>query len=118
MKRTLFSLLFISSLLSASIGSNITLTNQSDKTEKLTVAERVKIMTKYLQLTVDEQGRMTQILRSTQKAKETIKASAVSEKAKETKVDKIKETQKANIKRLLGKQRYEIYKDLKKKDVF
>ena len=118
MKRTLFSLVFIFSLLSVSFGSNATIVNVSDKTEKLTVTQRVKIMTKHLQLTTEEQTKMTHILKSTQQSKETIKASADSEKDKALKVDKIKEAQKANIKKLLGKSRYEKYKALKKKDVF
>lgn len=90
---------------------------ETTKQAKLTVDQRVKIMTKSLKLTPAEALQVEQILSSTQADKAKIKASKVSEKKKEQQVEYIKDLQKAKLKKVLGKDRYKKYKEMKEEDV-
>lgn len=117
MKRTILVVLLVFGLVVASFATLGVAAELSVQKEKLTVEQKVKIMVKELQLTSAEQIQMTKIMNDMQKAKGLIKAAKISDKAKATKVEEIKEIQKKNIKKLLGKERYEKYKELKKKDV-
>ena len=54
---------------------------------------------------------------STQLEKAKIKASKISESKKEEQIEYIKDVQKAKLKKLLGKERYKKYKDMKESDV-
>lgn len=92
-------------------------TTQTTKQGKLTIDQRVKIMTKSLKLTPAEAGQVEQILSSTQLEKAKIKASKVSEKKKAEQVEYIKDVQKAKLKKVLGKERYKKYKEMKESDV-
>lgn len=90
---------------------------ETTKQAKLTVDQRVKIMTKSLKLTPAEALQVEQILTSTQADKAKIKASKVSEKKKDQQVEYIKDLQKAKLKKVLGKDRYKKYKEMKEEDV-
>ncbi|MBN2766825.1 MAG: hypothetical protein JXR27_10675 [Paludibacteraceae bacterium] len=92
-------------------------TTQTTKQGKLTIDQRVKIMTKTLKLTSAEAVQVEQILSSTQLEKAKIKASKVSEKKKAEQVEYIKDVQKAKLKKVLGKDRYKKYKEMKESDV-
>ena len=92
-------------------------TTQTTKQGKLTIDQRVKIMTKTLKLTSAEAVQVEQILSSTQLEKAKIKASKVSEKKKAEQVEFIKDVQKAKLKKVLGKDRYKKYKEMKESDV-
>ena len=92
-------------------------TTQTTKQGKLTIDQRVKIMTKTLKLTPAEAVQVEQILSSTQLEKAKIKASKVSEKKKAEQVEFIKDVQKAKLKKVLGKDRYKKYKEMKESDV-
>lgn len=92
-------------------------TTQTTKQGKLTIDQRVKIMTKSLKLTPAEAVQVEQILSSTQLEKAKIKASKVSEKKKAEQVEYIKDVQKAKLKKVLGKERYKKYKEMKESDV-
>lgn len=92
-------------------------TTQTTKQGKLTIDQRVKIMTKTLKLTSAEAVQVEQILSSTQLEKAKIKASKVSEKKKAEQVEYIKDVQKAKLKKVLGKERYKKYKEMKESDV-
>ena len=92
-------------------------TTQTTKQGKLTIDQRVKIMTKTLKLTPAEAVQVEQILSSTQLEKAKIKASKVSEKKKAEQVEYIKDVQKAKLKKVLGKDRYKKYKEMKESDV-
>lgn len=92
-------------------------TTQTTKQGKLTIDQRVKIMTKSLKLTPAEAVQVEQILSSTQLEKSKIKASKVSEKKKAEQVEYIKDVQKAKLKKVLGKERYKKYKEMKESDV-
>ncbi|NCB68741.1 MAG: hypothetical protein EOM47_07835 [Bacteroidia bacterium] len=98
-------------------GQNKTKTTQTTKQGKLTIDQRVKIMTKALKLTPAEAVQVEQILSSTQLEKAKIKASKISESKKEEQIEYIKDVQKAKLKKLLGKERYKKYKDMKESDV-
>ena len=106
-------------LLSAphTFGQNKAKTTQTTKQGKLTIDQRVKIMTKALKLTPAEAVQVEQILSSTQLEKAKIKASKISESKKEEQIEYIKDVQKAKLKKLLGKERYKKYKDMKESDV-
>jgi len=92
-------------------------TIQTTKQGKLSIDQRVKIMTKSLKLTPAEAVQVEQILSSTQLEKSKIKASKVSEKKKAEQVEYIKDVQKAKLKKVLGKERYKKYKEMKESDV-
>ncbi len=92
-------------------------TTQTTKQGKLSIDQRVKIMTKTLKLTSAEAVQVEQILSSTQLEKAKIKASKVSEKKKAEQVEYIKDVQKAKLKKVLGKDRYKKYKEMKESDV-
>ena len=92
-------------------------TTQTTKQGKLSIDQRVKIMTKTLKLTPAEAVQVEQILSSTQLEKAKIKASKVSEKKKAEQVEYIKDVQKAKLKKVLGKERYKKYKEMKEADV-
>ncbi len=92
-------------------------TTQTTKQGKLSIDQRVKIMTKTLKLTSAEAVQVEQILSSTQLEKAKIKASKVSEKKKAEQVEFIKDVQKAKLKKVLGKDRYKKYKEMKESDV-
>ncbi len=92
-------------------------TTQTTKQGKLSIDQRVKIMTKTLKLTPAEAVQVEQILSSTQLEKAKIKASKVSEKKKAEQVEYIKDVQKAKLKKVLGKDRYKKYKEMKESDV-
>lgn len=92
-------------------------TTQTTKQGKLSIDQRVKIMTKTLKLTSAEAVQVEQILSSTQLEKAKIKASKVSEKKKTEQVEYIKDVQKAKLKKVLGKERYKKYKEMKESDV-
>ena len=92
-------------------------TTQTTKQGKLSIDQRVKIMTKTLKLTSAEAVQVEQILSSTQLEKTKIKASKVSEKKKAEQVEYIKDVQKAKLKKVLGKDRYKKYKEMKESDV-
>lgn len=92
-------------------------TTQTTKQGKLSIDQRVKIMTKTLKLTSAEAVQVEQILSSTQLEKAKIKASKVSEKKKAEQVEYIKDVQKAKLKKVLGKERYKKYKEMKESDV-
>lgn len=92
-------------------------TIQTTKQGKLSIDQRVKIMTKTLKLTSAEAVQVEQILSSTQLEKAKIKASKVSEKKKAEQVEYIKDVQKAKLKKVLGKERYKKYKEMKESDV-
>ena len=92
-------------------------TTQTTKQGKLSIDQRVKIMTKTLKLTSAEAVQVEQILSSTQLEKAKIKASKVSEKKKAEQVEFIKDVQKAKLKKVLGKERYKKYKEMKESDV-
>lgn len=90
---------------------------QTTKQGKLSIDQRVKIMTKTLKLTPTEAVQVEQILSSTQLEKAKIKASKVSEKKKAEQVEYIKDVQKAKLKKVLGKDRYKKYKEMEESDV-
>ena len=92
-------------------------TTQTTKQGKLSIDQRVKIMTKTLKLTSAEAVQVEQILSSTQLEKAKIKASKVSEKKKAEQVEYIKDVQKAKLKKVLGKDRYKKYKEMKESGV-
>ena len=92
-------------------------TTQTTKQGKLSIDQRVKIMTKTLKLTSAEAVQVEQILSSTQLEKAKIKASKVSEKKKAEQVEYIKDVQKAKLKKVLGRDRYKKYKEMKESDV-
>ena len=92
-------------------------TTQTTKQGKLSIDQRVKIMTKTLKLTSAEAVQVEQILSSTQLEKAKIKASKVAEKKKAEQVEFIKDVQKAKLKKVLGKDRYKKYKEMKESDV-
>ncbi|MDD3489538.1 MAG: hypothetical protein PHR62_06625 [Paludibacter sp.] len=98
-------------------GQNKAKTTQTTKQGKLTIDQRVKIMTKALKLTPAEAVQVEQILSSTQLEKAKIKASKISESKKEEQIEYIKDVQKAKLKKLLGKDRYKKYKEMKEEDV-
>ena len=102
---------------SETIAQNKPKTTQTTKQGKLTIDQRVKIMTKSLKLTPAEAVQVEQILSSTQLEKAKIKASKVSEKKKAEQVEYIKDVQKAKFKKVLGKDRYKKYKEMKESDV-
>ena len=102
---------------SHTFGQNKAKTTQTTKQGKLTIDQRVKIMTKALKLTPAEAVQVEQILSSTQLEKAKIKASKISESKKEEQIEYIKDVQKAKLKKLLGKERYKKYKDMKESDV-
>lgn len=102
---------------SETIAQNKPKTTQTTKQGKLTIDQRVKIMTKSLKLTPAEAVQVEQILSSTQLEKAKIKASKVSEKKKAEQVEYIKDVQKAKLKKVLGKDRYKKYKEMKESDV-
>lgn len=87
------------------------------KEQKMTVDQRVKLMTKYLSLTASEQAQVRAVLKYTQVEKEKVKAAGYSKEIKEEKIDALKDAQKAKLKKILGKARYEEYKKLKDKDI-
>ena len=102
---------------SETIAQNKPKTTQTTKQGKLTIDQRVKIMTKSLKLTPAEAVQVEQILSSTQLEKAKIKASKVSEKKKAEQVEYIKDVQKAKLKKVLSKDRYKKYKEMKESDV-
>lgn len=87
------------------------------KEQKLTVDQKVKIMTKQLTLTANEQAQVKAVLKYTQEEKEKVKAASYSKEVKEEKIEALKDIQKAKLKKILGKARYEKYKKLKDKDI-
>ena len=102
---------------SETIAQNKPKTTQTTKQGKLTIDQSVKIMTKSLKLTPADAVQVEQILSSTQLEKAKNKASKVSEKKKAEQVEYIKDVQKAKLKKVLGKERYKKYKEMKESDV-
>jgi hypothetical protein len=94
-----------------------TTTKNEVKDQKMTVDQRVKIMVRYLALTPSEQAQVRAVLKYTQEEKEKVKAAGYSKEIKEEKIDALKDAQKAKLKKILGKVRYEKYKKLKDKDI-
>ena len=90
---------------------------EEKKETKLTIDERVQVMTKELQLTTAEQAQIKGVLTQTQQEKDKIKALNLKKKVEKEKVEKIKDIQKAKFKKILGSKRYEKYRQLKKDDV-
>lgn len=121
-KSFFFRLALVVSVLLAFPVSQISAQNKAKSTQttkqgKLSIDQRVKIMTKTLKLTSAEAVQVEQILSSTQLEKAKIKASKVSEKKKAEQVEFIKDVQKAKLKKVLGKDRYKKYKEMKESDV-
>lgn len=87
------------------------------KEQKLTVDQKVKIMTKQLSLTASEQAQVRAVLKYTQEEKEKVKAASYSKEVKDEKIEALKDVQKAKLKKILGKARYGKYKKLKDKDI-
>jgi len=120
MKRKISLLLFVSLFFIYQIAAQ-SITSSSEKKsaseQKLTVDERVSVMTKKLNLTPAEQQQGRDVMKSTQQKKEELKTSNFSKKAKKAKIDALKDSQKTKLKKILGKTRYDKYKKLKSKDV-
>lgn len=90
----------------------------SEKKEtKLTMDQRLKLMTKELDLTANEQEEVSKVLTGTQLGKEKIKALNLSKKDEKARIEKIKDLQKAKLKKILGAKRFAKYQKLKKEDV-
>lgn len=92
--------------------------NAPKKETKLTVQQRVNIMTRELNLTQEEQTEVFNVLNETQLGKEKIKALHLKKKEEKARINKIKDIQKAKLKKILGAKRFIIYQKLKKEDVF
>jgi hypothetical protein len=85
---------------------------------KLTVQQRVNIMTRELNLTTQEQTEVFNVLNETQLNKEKIKAQNLKKKEEKATINKIKDVQKTKLKKILGAKRFIKYQKLKKEDVF
>ena len=92
-------------------------TVSSGNETKQTVNEKVKIMTKELQLTESEQAQIRAIMNSYQQEKEKVKNQNLSKKEEKKKIEALKEIQKAKIKKVLGVKRFAKYAEMKKKDI-
>ncbi len=89
-----------------------------NKETKLTVQQRLTLMTRELNLTTEEQSEVRIILSGTQFNKEKIKALNLPKKEEKARINKIKDIQKAKLRKILGTKRYAKYQKLKKEDVF
>lgn len=113
-----FVLLFtVSQPVSAQKNSGNKTTVSSGNETKQTVNEKVKIMTKELQLTESEQTQIRAIMNSYQQEKEKVKNQNLSKKEEKKKIEALKEIQKAKIKKVLGVKRFAKYAEMKKKDI-
>ena len=113
-----FVLLFtVSQPVSAQKNSGNKTTVSSGNETKQTVNEKVKIMTKELQLTESEQTQIRAIMNSYQQEKEKVKNQNLSKKEEKKKIEALKEIQKAKIKKILGVKRFAKYAEMKKKDI-
>lgn len=87
------------------------------KKKKLTIEERVKIMKSALNLTANEATQVEKILKTTQDEKAKINSMKISDRKKTEKIEYIKDLQKDKLKKVLGKERYKKYKEMKQSDV-
>ncbi len=111
-------LIFVASqpVLSQKVNGNKTAVSSTNES-KLSVNEKVKIMTKELQLTESEQTQIRAIMNSYQQEKEKVKNQNLSKKEEKKKIEALKEIQKAKIKKILGAKRFAKYAEMKKKDI-
>ncbi len=90
---------------------------QHEQKVKPEPAEKVKTLSNHVRLTEKEQKQITDVMNHTQIQKDKIKKAGFDKKTEEKKIKAVKENQKKQIKKILGKERYDKYKELKKKDI-
>jgi hypothetical protein len=90
---------------------------EEKKEVKLTIEQKIDILTKELNLNKQEQLAAKKILVDTQNYKKKIKDLDLPKKEEKKKIETIKDNQKNKLKRLLGSNRYAKYTQLKKKNV-
>ncbi len=113
----LLSVLLFTMLVAAPAQTTKKVVKDEKKESKLTLTERIQIMTKELQLTSEEQILVKQILTTTQQEKDKIKSQNLKKKDEKEKIEKIKDLQKVKLKKVLGAKRFNKYLQLKKDDV-
>lgn len=119
MKTRLFNtLLLLSFCLFVTQSYSYSQTKQKDNKHevKLSVDDKLKVLSSELKLTEKEKSQIKNTLTNYQNKKEKIKAMNLPKKEENNRVDKLKEVQKKDLRKILGDKRYEQYKELKKKD--
>ncbi len=117
--RLIISIIIIKFTLLTSATTPANYTDKKVKKEtKLTIEQRLSLMTRELSLTTDEQTQIRNILKHTQLEKEKIKALNFTKKDEKARIEKIKNLQKLKLKSVLGSKRFSRYQKLKKEDVF